>query len=189
MPTVPEPKLEIVPYDPQWPACFNAEATRLRTALGRIALRIDHNGSTAVPGLAAKPTIDIQISVAQLSPLAIYRDPLKSIGYVHVPHTDDSFCPFFHRPAQWPHSHHVHVVEAGGLEERRALAFRDYLRRHRAAAREYERLKRRLAAELAPADPEVREAYARSKTDFIERIIQAALAEGFQLPAPDPLSK
>ncbi|HEV3139037.1 MAG TPA: GrpB family protein, partial [Vicinamibacterales bacterium] len=119
---------ELLPYDSRWPAAFDAEAVRLRGALGPLALRIEHNGSTAVPGIAAKPVIDIQISVARLQPLAPYRDRLQPIGYVHVPHQDDSFCPFFHRPARWPHSHHVHLVEAGGAEERRTLAFRDYLR-------------------------------------------------------------
>ena len=105
-------RIEVVPYDPGWPAAFEQEALRLRTALGTLALRVDHNGSTSIPGLAAKPVIDIQVSVASLQPLAEYGDRLESIGYVHVPHEDDSFCPFFHRPRGWPHSHHVHVVRA-----------------------------------------------------------------------------
>jgi len=134
-----EQTLEVVPYDPGWPAAFEAEAVRLRAALGPLALRIDHNGSTSIPGLAAKPIIDIQVSVAALQPLAAHRERLETAGYVHVPHPDDSFCPFFHRPLEWPHSHHVHLVQAGGVEERRTLAFRDYLRDHNAAAGEYER--------------------------------------------------
>src|SRR5262249_8534461 len=140
-----EPTLEVVPYDPQWPVAFEEEAGRIRAALGAVALRIDHNGSTSVPGLAAKPVIDIQVSVAELEPMDAYRQPLQSIGYTHVPHPDDSFCPFFHRPDTWPHSHHVHVVRGGGMEERRTLAFRDYLRGHPDCAREYERLKLHLA--------------------------------------------
>ena len=168
-------KLEVVPYDPGWPAAFEAEAGRLRTALGTLALRIDHNGSTSIPGLGAKPIIDIQVSVITLQPIAAYGQRLQAIGYVHVPHRDDSFCPFFHRPAQWPHSHHVHVVEAGGAEERRTLAFRDYLRDHAATAREYEHLKHDLARQLDATDHESREAYARAKTDFIERIVAMAL--------------
>ena len=108
--------LVVVAYDPAWPAAFEAEAVRLRAALGTVAMRIDHNGSTAVPGLSAKPVIDIQVSVAALQPIAAYRDRLQAIGYVHVPDPDDSFCPFFHRPARWPHTHHVHVVERGGAE-------------------------------------------------------------------------
>jgi GrpB-like predicted nucleotidyltransferase (UPF0157 family) len=172
-------RIEVVPYDPGWPAAFEHEALRLRTALGALAQRVDHNGSTSIPGLAAKPVIDIQVSVASLQPLAEYGDRLQSIGYVHVPHEDDSFCPFFHRPGRWPHSHHVHVVESGGLEERRTLAFRDYLRDHAEAAREYERLKHSLAEELGTSSPESREAYARGKTTFIERIVAIALSSGY----------
>ena len=171
--------LEVVPYDPCWPAAFEAEALRLRTALGTRALRIDHNGSTSIPGLCAKPIIDIQVSVAALQPIAAYGEPLQAIGYVHVPHPDDSFCPFFHRPPLWPHSHHVHVVEKGGAEEQRTLAFRDYLRDHAAAAREYGHLKEELAMQLSATTPESREAYARAKTAFIERIIGLALGGGY----------
>ena len=171
--------IEIVAYDRGWPAAFDAEATRLRTALTSLALRIDHQGSTAIPGLAAKPIIDIQISVATLQPLSAYGARLEAIGYVHVPHPDDSFCPFFHRPGDWPHSHHVHVVERGGREERRTLAFRDYLRDHSAVAREYEALKHRLADQLVGSDPESREQYAAAKTDFIERVVALAVAQGY----------
>lgn len=189
-------EFEIAPYDPCWPAAFDAEAIRLRAALGTLALRIDHNGSTSIPGLAAKPIIDIQVSVASLQPIAAYGERLRAIGYAHLPHPDDSFCPFFHRPRQWPHSHHVHVVEAGGAEERRTLAFRDYLRDCPAAAREYEQLKQDLARRLAPSTLESLEAYAHAKTDFIERIVAMALSSGYPRefleaaqPPTDPLAK
>lgn len=172
-------ELEVVPYNPDWPAAFEAEAIRIRTALGTLALRIDHNGSTSIPGLGAKPIIDIQVSVETLQPIESYGEPLRAIGYVHVPHPDDSFCPFFHRPRNWPHSHHVHVVEAGGGEERRTLAFRDYLREHPSAAIEYEKLKQDLAKQLSTITAESREAYANAKTEFIERIVARALSEGY----------
>jgi GrpB-like predicted nucleotidyltransferase (UPF0157 family) len=178
MPTE-ESKIEVVAYDPGWPAAYEAEAVRLRAALGTQALRIDHNGSTAIPGLGAKPIIDIQVSVTALQPLQAYSTSLEVIGYVHVPHSDDSFCPFFHRPSQWPHTHHVHVVERGGREERRTLAFRDYLREHPDAAREYEDVKRTATAQLGASDPESRERYARAKTDFIERVVALALRIGY----------
>jgi len=169
--------IEIVPYDPQWPHAFEGERERIQAALGSLALRIDHNGSTAVPGLAAKPIIDIQVSVARLEPLESFAAPLARIGYVHVPGQDDTWCPFFHRPRDWPHTHHVHVVEAGGAEERRTLAFRDHLRANPDAAREYEALKRGLAAAHGGGSAESREAYAVAKTTFIERIVAAALRE------------
>jgi GrpB-like predicted nucleotidyltransferase (UPF0157 family) len=170
--------LELVPYDPAWPAAFEAEAARIRAALGSIALRIDHHGSTSVPGIAAKPIIDIQMSVADLEPMDTYRRPLQSVGYAHVPHPDDCRCPFFHRPYAWPHTHHVHVVRAGSEEERRTLAFRDYLRAHAEVVREYEALKRHLAPQFSAGSFTSRQAYADAKTEFIERVIAAAQRAG-----------
>jgi GrpB-like predicted nucleotidyltransferase (UPF0157 family) len=172
-------EMVLVPYDPGWPAEFAAESKRLRTALGEIALRIDHHGSTSIPGLGAKPVIDIQVSVATLQPMAAYKIPLLGLGYIHVADNDDSFCPFFHRPECWPHTHHIHVVQNGGAEERRTLAFRDYLRNHAGTAREYGKLKRLLIARIRPNDRESRELYARAKTAFIERITCKALDSGY----------
>jgi GrpB-like predicted nucleotidyltransferase (UPF0157 family) len=123
--------------------------------------------------------IDIQVSVAALQPMAPYRDRLTAIGYVHVPHPDDALCPFFHRPASWPHTHHLHVVAEGSEEERRTLAFRDYLCDHPQTAREYETLKRRLAGEFSAGSVQSREAYAIAKTDFVERTVAAAFASGY----------
>jgi GrpB-like predicted nucleotidyltransferase (UPF0157 family) len=171
-------ELEIVPYDAAWPGAFAAERERIANALSGLALRIDHHGSTAVPGLAAKPIIDIQVSVRRLRPLEQYTGALARLGYVHVVHPDDAFCPFFHRPAAWPHTHHVHVVEAGGTEERRTLAFRDYLRGHSEAASAYADLKRRLAASHTADDFASRQAYADAKTEFVTRITDCALADG-----------
>ena len=171
--------IEIVPYDPNWPREFESERERIVAALGDLAVRIEHNGSTAVPGLAAKPVIDIQIAVGQLHPIEAYSPRLAQLGYQHVPHSDDAFCPFFHRPSDWPHTHHVHVVRAGGEEERRTLAFRDYLRAHSSVAREYEDLKRRLAPDYDAAEFSSRQAYADAKGEFINRMIQLALAEGY----------
>ncbi len=170
--------LELVPYDPAWPRDFAAERDRIAAVLGVLALRIDHNGSTSIPGLAAKPIIDIQISVERLHPSEAYAPQLAELGYVHVPHHDDVFCPFFHRPDAWPHTHHVHVVQAGREEERRTLAFRDYLREHAPAAREYEELKRRLVRKYRAAQFSHRQAFADAKRDFIHRIVERALAEG-----------
>jgi len=171
--------LEITPYDPKWPIAFAAERDRIAAGLGALALRIDHNGSTSVPGLAAKPIIDIQISVPSLQPIEAYAIRLTQLGYVHVPHPDDAFCPFFHRPAAWPHTHHVHVVQTGGAEERRTLAFRDYLREHPVAARRYEELKRELASQHCAAEFSSRQAYADAKTSFVDSVKERAVAEGY----------
>jgi GrpB-like predicted nucleotidyltransferase (UPF0157 family) len=101
---------------------------------------------------------------------------LATIGYRHLAHADDAFCPFFHRPDAWPHTHHVHIVEAGGEEERRTLAFRDYLRAHVEVAREYEALKEKLADQFDGESFSSREAYANAKTEFINRVLRRTLA-------------
>ena len=106
---------------------FAAERDRLAAALGEVAVRIDHFGSTAVPGLAAKPWIDIQVAVRRMRPADAYRDPLLALGYVHHPDDDDDHEFFDRRP------YHVHVCAAGGDWARRHLAFRDLLRRDAAA--------------------------------------------------------
>src|SRR5205807_730222 len=111
-----------------WPARFVAEAARLHDALGGVAVRIDHVGSTSVPGLAAKPVIDIQVSVASLVPDDGYRSPLQEEGYRFVPDPDMPDYPFFRWPRSGPAEYHVHVCQAGGEEERRHLAFRNRLR-------------------------------------------------------------
>jgi GrpB-like predicted nucleotidyltransferase (UPF0157 family) len=99
------------------------------------------------PGLAAKPVIDIQISVATLDGLGVYVAPLASLGYSHVPFEDDDLVyPFFRKPAKWPSTHHIHLCMIGSEYERRHLAFRDYLRNHPQTANEYVALKRSLAA-------------------------------------------
>jgi GrpB-like predicted nucleotidyltransferase (UPF0157 family) len=176
--------LEIKLYDPRWAADFERERSRLEHALGPLAVRIEHNGSTSVPGLSAKPVIDIQISVRRLHPIDLYAGRLAQLGYVHFPHQDDAFAPFFHRPETWPHTHHIHVVAADGEEERKTLAFRDYLRDHAAVAREYEAFKKELAPRYSSSHFEKRQAYAEAKSDFITRITRQALAEGYPRRAP-----
>ena len=171
--------IEVVGYEPRWQEEFAAEAIRIRAALGGIALRVDHVGSTAVPGLVAKPVIDIQVSVASLHPLDPHLQPLLAIGYTHVPDPDDQTYPFLHRPTTWPHRHHIHVCESGGLEERRHLAFRDYLRDHPTAAAAYAAQKQLLASQFSSSSFESRNAYAEAKSSFIEPVIQRALALGY----------
>ena len=167
--------IDVVPYDPTWPAAFLEERRRLSSVLGPLALRVEHHGSTAVPGLAAKPIIDIQISVESLQPLDRLIRLLAPLGYVHVPHADDGRCPFLHRPATWPHTHHVHLVEAGSDEEAATLVFRDYLRSHAEAAAEYALLKQTLATRFPGQTPESREAYAVAKGDFVRRMTARGL--------------
>lgn len=174
--------ITILLYDPTWPAAFETEARALRDAFGTDALRIEHVGSTAVPGLAAKPVIDIQVAVASLAPLEPHARTLASLGYHFISVGDfDLVYPFFAKPAAWPSTHHVHLCAAGGEQEARHLAFRDHLRRDRDAAVAYEALKRRLAVEHHGTTIASREEYSLAKTAFVECMLTRA---GFAWPQP-----
>jgi GrpB-like predicted nucleotidyltransferase (UPF0157 family) len=141
-----DPAVRIVDPDPAWAGAARAELDRLAAALGPIALRLEHVGSTAVPGLAAKPILDLQLSVASLAPFAAFADPLARLGYRFVPDPEMPDYPFFGRPPERPRSHHLHVCVAGGEQERRHLAVRDFLRAHPEEAAGYAALKRAVAA-------------------------------------------
>jgi GrpB-like predicted nucleotidyltransferase (UPF0157 family) len=172
--------ITIVAYDPAWPAMFVAEAASIQRMLGAAALRIEHVGSTSVPGLAAKPVVDIQVSVPSLEPLSVYLDPLAHIGYRYVSLGPfDLVYPFFQKPAEWPCTHHVHLCVAGSEQERKHLAFRDYLRNHSAAAAEYVKLKRHLATIHDGATLESREGYSLSKSEFISSVLERASADDY----------
>ncbi|HVJ59010.1 MAG TPA: GrpB family protein [Burkholderiaceae bacterium] len=169
--------IELVDYDPAWPARFADEARALGRALGERALRIEHVGSTAVPGLVAKPVVDIQVSVASLDDPAAFDDALGAAGYTHVVHEPafDRIYPFFAKPFAWPRTHHLHLCVAGSNEEARHLAFRDHLRKHPEVACEYVRLKQQLAALHGGHDEAARQRYSLAKTDFVAAIERRAL--------------
>lgn len=174
----------IAAYDDAWPALFDAEAARVREVMGGLALRIEHVGSTSVPGLAGKSVIDIQVSVATLENLGVYSEPLGRLGYGHIPLGPfDADYPFFQKPAEWPSTHHVHLCVSGAEQECRHLAFRDYLRSHPAVAVEYVALKRSLAAAHDGATLESRERYSLSKTHFINSVLERALRAGYPRPS------
>jgi putative glutamine amidotransferase len=160
-------------YDPAWPARFDDEAGRLRAALGDRAVRIDHVGSTAVPGLAGKPVVDIQVSVASMAPRSNYLEPLRALGYRWAIDPWPSDHEFFSRDENGDRAYHVHVCAAGGRWERRHLVFRDWLRSHPDDAAAYERRKR----ELADRHPRDTYGYTDGKTDFIRAIESRALGE------------
>ena len=168
-------EVEIVNYDPRWPSLFEQEAERLRAALDpSLIVGLEHFGSTAIPGLSAKPIIDILIAVRSLAEArASFVEPLRNLDYVYWaenPKTDRMFFVRGMPPFGSKRSHHVHVTETDG-EMWRRLAFRDYLRADPDEAATYQRLKRRLAAEH-PAD---REAYTNAKAAYIETVMRKAI--------------
>jgi GrpB-like predicted nucleotidyltransferase (UPF0157 family) len=164
----------VVDPDPSWPAAFDAEAAQLRAALpADLIVDIDHVGSTSVGGLAAKPVIDMQLSVTSMAPVERYRRPLLALGYGHDldPWNDDH--EFFSRKSGDRYEGvNLHVCPTGSRWERRHLAFRDWLRKHPEDAGAYERLKR----DLADRYPRDVYGYTLGKSAFIEGIEARALA-------------
>jgi GrpB-like predicted nucleotidyltransferase (UPF0157 family) len=158
-----DPAVRIVDYDTRWPAEAREEMGRLEKALGPVAVRLEHVGSTSVPGLAAKPVLDLQLSVADIEPRASYVEPLERLGYLFVPAPESPDYHFFAKPPERPRSHHLHVCEAGSEHEFRHLALRDFLRVHGDEAARYAALKRRLAAR----HPQDRLAYIEGKDDYV----------------------
>jgi GrpB-like predicted nucleotidyltransferase (UPF0157 family) len=167
-----DPAVRIVDYDPAWAALAEAELQRIGEALGGVAVGREHVGSTAVPGLAAKPILDLQLSVDAIEPRERYVKPLERLGYLFAPGPESPDYHFFARPPQRPRTHHVHVCEAGSEHELRHLAVRDFLRAHPDEAARYAALKRQLVARR----PQDRLAYIEGKESYVMALEARALA-------------
>ncbi len=168
--------IEIVEYDPEWPRAFEREKEHLLECLpDGIVVRIEHFGSTAVPGLAAKPVVDILVEVTDLATVREQVVPIleyQRYEYFWRPTIGDAGPPFYawfirRDPFTGVRTHHIHMVEGGFAEHWERLRFRDYLREHPDAAREYAELKRRLASDF-PSD---RARYTAAKADFIDSVM------------------
>ncbi len=160
----------IVDYDPAWPARFEEVRRQLARALGDVALRIEHVGSTSVPGLAAKPILDIDVVIESAQQLAVAVARLAALGYEHQGDRGvvgrEAFRPReATSPRTWP-PHHLYVCARDSSELRRHLAFRDWLRGHVEDRRRYAALKR----ELARRYRDDRDAYSEAKSDFVEGV-------------------
>jgi GrpB-like predicted nucleotidyltransferase (UPF0157 family) len=159
--------IRLVEYDPRWPGLFERERMLLDRAIGRWAVGgIHHVGSTAVPGLAAKPIVDILVGVADLPSSRACFDPLADLDYVYAPYLPDEMH-WFCKPDPAHRTHHLRLAPENGARFRDELAFRDLLRSDAATAAAYLRLKRRLAGEFEHD----REAYTDAKAGFIARAL------------------
>jgi GrpB-like predicted nucleotidyltransferase (UPF0157 family) len=159
----------IAGYDQAWPLRFAQLGSVLREALGDVAIRIDHIGSTSVPGLAAKPVIDVQISVARLDPVQPFCMPLQQLGFVYRPDNPERTKRYFREPPGQLRTH-IHVRRSGSFAEQLSLLFRDFLRGDSQAAARYENVKRSLADRYRLD----RAAYTDAKGPIIWEIIQRA---------------
>lgn len=174
--------ITIVPYDTHWPEEFIAVAQPLRTALGTLALRIDHIGSTSVPGLAAKDIIDVQVTVADFDCTSQLISILGSLGYVWASEiTSDHLPPLYQGPeTDWEKRYfrppaslrpmHLHVRAQNRPNQRYPILFRDYLRTHPVASAAYAQIK----IHLSQRHPDDIEFYYDIKDPLCDIVIDAA---------------
>ena len=162
-------EVEIATYDPSWPEIFAGEAQAIRQALGDALAGIEHVGSTSIPGLAAKPIVDILVSVTPPAAASILA--LEALGYDCRGECGIPGRLFFRKGlVEFKRTHHLHLIEAGHEQWLSMLGFRDYLRSHPGDVRRYEDLKRALAEKFK----DNRQAYTRGKADFIQNVLEKA---------------
>lgn len=168
--------ITVVPYDAAWPTRFRVESQLIRIAFNDLEPKIEHIGSTSVPGLAAKPIIDILVGVHSLDAFERHCDRLTVYGYEYVPEYERVLPDrrFFKRVFRGVRTHHVHVVEVNGHYWKRYLKFRNRLRADGFLTSRYAELKRRLASRFRFN----RDAYTNGKSSFVEAVIA--------LPVPYP---
>jgi GrpB-like predicted nucleotidyltransferase (UPF0157 family) len=165
-----EEPIAVVAYDPRWPQLFDEERARLQAVLRPwLVGAIEHIGSTAVPGLAAKPIIDIMAAVADLPSSLDARAALESLDYVYFPYRPDVMH-WFCKPTPARRTHHLHLVPVASPLWTDRLTFRDHLRSSGAAAAEYAALKHALAQQHRFD----REAYTEAKGSFVRSILERA---------------
>jgi GrpB-like predicted nucleotidyltransferase (UPF0157 family)/2'-5' RNA ligase len=180
--TRPKRRIRVIDYDPRWPETFESERDLLLSVAGDALTTVEHVGSTAVPGLGAKPIVDILGGLEDLYDAFRLIEPLSAIGYSYIPEyeTDLPERRYFHkRPenAQW---FNLHLAEVGSDFWNRHIGFRDYLRREPEAAAEYHRLKVSLARKF----PESTADYTDAKTPFIRAAEERALSASANEDAP-----
>jgi GrpB-like predicted nucleotidyltransferase (UPF0157 family) len=160
--------VRLLPYSDLWPRLYEAEKARIHAAVGRWVLDIQHVGSTAIPGMPAKPIIDIAVAVADFEEARICIVPLERLGYEYRGELGIPRRHYFTRGD--PRTHHVHMNELGSRDWGNQVLFRDYLIRHPGQAEAYAALKQRLARQYSTD----RDAYLAGKAAFIEGILRRA---------------
>jgi GrpB-like predicted nucleotidyltransferase (UPF0157 family)/predicted kinase len=157
--------VEIADYDPAWPAQFEAERARVSAVLGDLALEIHHIGSTAIPGIDAKPIIDTMVVVRYLDDAVACIAPLQELGYAFIDYPENTDRRFFRKGK--PRTYHLHIVEEGSRSLAEHLAFRDALCADADLRREYQELKHALRARYKHD----RATYSESKGAFVQKVL------------------
>ena len=165
---LPRLTVRLVPFDEAWAAEFTSEAARLQALLGKDTGPIEHIGSTAVPGICAKPIIDMMAGVGSLESARSLSPALQAAGYEYRENGDAPDRILFVKGPPICRTHHLSLVVRGSAQWNNCLRFRDALRSDRTLAEEYERLKRNLAAKFSSDRP----SYTAAKEEFILRVIR-----------------
>jgi GrpB-like predicted nucleotidyltransferase (UPF0157 family) len=167
-----EMSIYLVDYDENWPARFLAEKKLILSLPGIRILGVEHIGSTAIPGMSAKPIIDIMVLIENIQNAPATYDLFAGLNYSYFPYAEDRFPmrKWFCKPGLQHRTHHLHLVQAGTDYHQDHLLFRDYLGQHSEEASAYLDLKKHLAS----CFPNDREAYTEGKTDFILSILKTA---------------
>ena len=166
----------LAPYTKEWADLYSKEKLLLQSALGGAALRIEHIGSTSVPGLLAKPILDILVGGSSMSMLADAMPRLEKLGYVRKPKASSPTHIFMAKGPEEARTHYLHMVRLDSLEWRRYTRFRDFLLRHPETRDEYAHLK----AEWAQRYPHNRALYTHSKEEFVKKVLELAAADAPQ---------
>ncbi|MEK7212495.1 MAG: GrpB family protein [Patescibacteria group bacterium] len=164
--------VKLAPHNPKWAKAFKREKRRLFSGLKNSVIAIEHIGRTAMPGIPARPILDMAVGIKNMAEAKKLAKPLERLGYewrkdVHSPRSKL----FFVRGPEHKRTHYLHLMKYGGKIWQNDLLFRDYLRTHKKAAREYATLKRKLAARFA----DNRTKYTFRKGVFIHRILKEAV--------------
>jgi GrpB-like predicted nucleotidyltransferase (UPF0157 family) len=161
--------IQIVDYDPAWPAVFAQLRSRVWAVVEGVAVAVEHVGSTSVPDLAAKPIIDMTVVVGSTTDVPAAIERLAALGYVHQGNLGVDGREAFGSPDGWP-AHHLYLCARDNVALENHLALRDYLRAHPESARAYADLKKRLASQF----PHDMGSYVEGKTGLILEILRDA---------------
>jgi len=159
--------VKLVRYNPNWWQRFKCEEKKIRKVFGRDALEIQHVGSTAIPGILAKPIIDIALIVPSFQKAKLYEKRLKEIGYKIKKNDTRKERLFFTKGPEKKRTHYLHIGEIGSNYAEDMILFRNYLRKHKDTAKEYSELKENLAKRYQ----DKREIYTVRKTELIKKIV------------------
>ena len=177
--------VEVVPYQPAWRERFEEEAATLRALLGPQIVSVHHIGSTSVPGLAAKPIIDVLVQVRDIEAVDGLDAQMRASGYLPRGENGIPGRRYFRKGTAERHTHHVHVYQVGHPRVRDHLAFRDYLAAHPAQAAAYGALKQELAARHRYDI----DAYQAGKGPFIQTLVDRAMAWSRRAGAAEPTAE